>query len=519
MNFKDYVSLRRAFWKFLAEQFDNDGNSRINHIELGAILVSIHFDFVTEPFIKETVGSVVNNDVLPQFFKLCGKTVDEELTIDEFERSMERETVSGRFRLVFDIKRCPFCMHKLVRKGTLNMDELGVITHMAVCTNRDAGSQVERFLLGGFLTEENAQRRWVGRIATYISFGSYKVGRNNGNILICERSTGLLLEEKMPTYIRLGIRLLYQSVASKEAVDTKLIRKLLRDMTEKQGKKFSRPASKRQIWPFIKFHKLNVDEILLKDSDKDVDSKTDSTDMDGSSDSGQGVTQEILLNSFNNFNEFFYRKLKPDARKVDAPSDPFVVVSPSDCRCNVFDSIDLAKKLWIKGEQFSVKDLLQDEEMANYYSGGKLAIMRLAPQDYHRFHHPVDGVVGKSKQIQGAFYTVNPMAIRAKHLTVFTENARMITYIQSDHFGTVAYCCIGAMMVGSVILTDKEGQRVSRFEEHGYFAFGGSTIILLFPKSPLDDKKSLVWDSDLMKNSQEQIETLIKVGNHIGRLQ
>ena len=52
---------------------------------------------------------------------------------------------------------------------------------------------------------------------------------------------------------------------------------------------------------------------------------------------------------------------------------------------------------------------------ASKYEGGALGIFRLAPQDYHRFHVPVDGVVGEPKLIEGQYYTVNPMAIRSTY--------------------------------------------------------------------------------------------------------
>ena len=44
---------------------------------------------------------------------------------------------------------------------------------------------------------------------------------------------------------------------------------------------------------------------------------------------------------------------------------------------------------------------------AERYNGGALCIFRLAPQDYHRFHSPVDGVVGPMTYIAGEYYTVN----------------------------------------------------------------------------------------------------------------
>ena len=55
-------------------------------------------------------------------------------------------------------------------------------------------------------------------------------------------------------------------------------------------------------------------------------------------------------------------------------------------------------------------NLIQDEEAAKKYS--HIAIFRLAPQDYHRFHAPVAAIVGDRKDITGNLYTVNPMAVK-----------------------------------------------------------------------------------------------------------
>jgi phosphatidylserine decarboxylase len=63
-----------------------------------------------------------------------------------------------------------------------------------------------------------------------------------------------------------------------------------------------------------------------------------------------------------------------------------------------------------QGDEFTTGRLIGDDELAKAY--GSIAIFRLAPQDYHRFHSPVDCVVGKSKDIVGNLYTVNPMAVR-----------------------------------------------------------------------------------------------------------
>ena len=215
---------------------------------------------------------------------------------------------------------------------------------------------------------------------------------------------------------------------------------------------------------------------------------------------------EVLLptSQFKNFNEFFYRALKPDARPCSAPDDPRVIVSPADCRSVVFNNLESAQSIWVKGREFTVERLLGDAypEDAKRYHGGSLGIFRLAPQDYHRFHIPVDGVLDEPKTIEGEYYTVNPMAIRSA-LDVYGENVRVICPIDSVSHGRVMVICIGAMMVGSTVITRKKGDRVQRAEELGYFKFGGSTLLVLC------EPGQMKYDADLVDNSQSALETLV----------
>lgn len=215
---------------------------------------------------------------------------------------------------------------------------------------------------------------------------------------------------------------------------------------------------------------------------------------------------EVLLplEEFNNFNEFFYRALKPGARPCSAPHNPHIIVSPADCRSVVFNSISTATKIWVKGREFNMKRLLGDAypEDVSRFEGGALGIFRLAPQDYHRFHIPVDGVMGKPKTIEGEYYTVNPMAIRSA-LDVYGENVRVLVPIDSECHGRVMVICVGAMMVGSTVITRNEGDKVHRAEELGYFKFGGSTILLLF------EPGRMVFDDDLVDNGHDALETLV----------
>jgi phosphatidylserine decarboxylase len=47
-------------------------------------------------------------------------------------------------------------------------------------------------------------------------------------------------------------------------------------------------------------------------------------------------------------------------------------------------------------------------------------------QDYHRWHTPVTGRELRREAIDGALYTVNPVAIR-QQVNVYTENKRVVS--------------------------------------------------------------------------------------------
>lgn len=121
----------------------------------------------------------------------------------------------------------------------------------------------------------------------------------------------------------------------------------------------------------------------------------------------------------------------------------------------------------------------------------------------------MDGVIGEPNWIQGEYYTVNPMAVRS-HPDVFGQNVRVVVPIDTQRFGKVMFVAAGAMMVGSTVLTVNSGDAVKRGDELGYFKFGRSTCLVLFQKS------SMAFDSDLVLNSSECIETLVRVGMSIG---
>jgi len=208
---------------------------------------------------------------------------------------------------------------------------------------------------------------------------------------------------------------------------------------------------------------------------------------------------------FSTFNDFFIRKLKPGARIIN--KDDRVVVSGGDGKILVYPNVQTADFI-VKGHRFDVYSYLNNDSLAKLYEDGSLAIIRLCPTDYHRFHFPLNGTVSDNVKINGDLYSVSPIALR-KMTDIFLLNKREYVLLANRRFGEVVVSEVGATMVGSIVQTYSKHQ-VKKGEEKGYFKFGGSSIVMLFKKG------SVRFDNDLIENTLKGFETQIKMGERIG---
>ena len=209
--------------------------------------------------------------------------------------------------------------------------------------------------------------------------------------------------------------------------------------------------------------------------------------------------------NFNSFNEFFIRKLKPQARPII--QDSLAVASAADGKVLAYENINNSD-FYIKGVRFNVESFLNNSELAKKYTDGSMIVFRLAPPDYHRYHFPVSGKVPEANtKIDGDYYSVNPLALREK-AEIFWLNKREYGVIESPVFGNVVMVEVGATMVGSM-LQSYSGTSIKKGDEKGYFKFGGSTVVLLF------EKDKIQIDQDLLLNTSNSLETTIKMGEQI----
>lgn len=328
---------------------------------------------------------------------------------------------------------------------------------------------------------------WMQRLFPYESLEEMEAAFHMGNYVM-DRKTGEKTFEAMSFYVRLGMHMLYYGSEQERVLGWEKTKELLREQSEKMGREYDDPKSVDHIQPFIESFDLQASLPQLEEPDP---------------------------TRYKTFNEFFGRALRPDARPIDEPTDDKVVSSVADCRLTTFPTVDLATRYWIKGYGFTLEKLVGDPALAATLDGGAIAIARLAPQDYHRWHSPVDGTVESITEIPGTYYTVNPQAINEPGtMNVFCENKRSVMVMKRTATGRpVVLVAVGAMLVGSIKYNPgvEVGAQVKRGQSLGAFYYGGSTVIVLFPKG------EVVFDEDLVRNStEENCETLVQVGWRIG---
>lgn len=243
------------------------------------------------------------------------------------------------------------------------------------------------------------------------------------------------------------------------------------------GKMQDHPSSKKKVLPFIKNFEMDPEEFLEAPE------------------------------SYATFNSFFTRKLKAEARPIAPGKD--VAIIPADGRYLFFPNISEADGFVVKGQKFHLSEMLEDAELAKEYEHGSMAIARLCPSDYHRYHFPVDCIPSETVLINGWWYSVNPIALR-KNIHIFSQNKRTVCTLDSKEFGKVLFIEVGATSVGSIHQTYTPNIYTSKGAEKGYFAFGASTLVLLFKPN------TIIFDEDLLQANAQGHEARCLMGQSMG---
>ena len=207
---------------------------------------------------------------------------------------------------------------------------------------------------------------------------------------------------------------------------------------------------------------------------------------------------------YHSFNDFFTRKILPGRRPIDFDTDS--LISPCDGKLTVY-TITEDSVFSIKHSSYALKDLLKDESLAKEFEGGNCLIFRLTPNDFHRYSFVDEGQVLSTKIIHGVLHTVRPIAFR--RYPVYLENSREYAVLETANYGKIVQMEVGALFVGRIV--NHTLTQFTRGQEKGKFEFGGSTVIMLLQKD------AAVIDSQLLENTKNNKESLVRLGSIIGK--
>jgi phosphatidylserine decarboxylase len=228
------------------------------------------------------------------------------------------------------------------------------------------------------------------------------------------------------------------------------------------------PKSKKDILPFI--DKYNVKE-----------------------------NKEYAEKNYKCFNDFFTRQ----HTLIIKDDNPNFLISPADSKLSVF-AITSDLKLHIKNSIYDITDILGDIQLAEKFTNGHCLVFRLSVDDYHRYHFIDDGKLLYHKKIDGVLHTVRSISERYK---VFAHNSREVNILDTKNFGIIAQVEVGALMVGKINNYNKK--EFVKYDEKGYFEFGGSTIVIFL-------NENITIDKDIMEANNKGYETKVHVGEKIG---
>ena len=211
------------------------------------------------------------------------------------------------------------------------------------------------------------------------------------------------------------------------------------------------------------------------------------------------------VKSYKSFEDFFIRKRNIEEGINHEAYQNDSLISIADAKLKV---INLSENSTFKVKQsiYDLKDLILDEELSKEYENGICLIYRLTVDDYHRYVFLDNGNIEKQYYIKGKLHTVQAVSDKYK---AYIRNSRNVSVLNTSNFGKVLQIEVGAMLVGKI--NNHNIKKFSKFEEKGFFDYGGSTIVQIIKKD------NVKIDNEIINMSANDIETKVKIGMTIGK--
>ena len=194
---------------------------------------------------------------------------------------------------------------------------------------------------------------------------------------------------------------------------------------------------------------------------------------------------------FRSWNDFFTRRFKPGARPVASPGDDSVITNACESApYAIARGVKRHDQFWIKGQPYSLQDLLANDPATGDFVGGTVYQAFLSAFNYHRWHSPVSGTILKAFVQPGTYYSEadsegeDPAGPNNSQGYIAHVATRAIIHIQADNpaVGHMVVMPIGMAEISSCVIRPEivPGARVQKGQELGCFQYGGSTHCLIF---------------------------------------
>ncbi|KAK2591281.1 hypothetical protein QQS21_011033 [Conoideocrella luteorostrata] len=197
---------------------------------------------------------------------------------------------------------------------------------------------------------------------------------------------------------------------------------------------------------------------------------------------------------FKSWDDFFTRKIHEDTRPVASPRDDDVIVHACESSAyNIESNVKLRDNFFIKGQPYSLRDMLGNDPLAHYFARGTVYQAFLSALSYHRWHAPVSGVVRRAFVQDGTYFslplwlgpakegeTADRMVPSQGYLSAMAARGIIIVEADNKDIGLVAFVAVGMSEVSTCEITVREGQWIEKGTGIGMFHFGGSSYCLLF---------------------------------------
>lgn len=187
---------------------------------------------------------------------------------------------------------------------------------------------------------------------------------------------------------------------------------------------------------------------------------------------------------FKSWDHFFTREFRfnEGIRPVAAPDHPEIIANACESTpYNVAYNVKARDKFWVKGQPYSIVDMLAQDVLSGEFVGGTIYQAFLSALSYHRWHSPVAGTIVKAYVKDGSYYSeplfetladpeVGDQGGQGTGQGYITATAtRAMIFIEADNkdVGLMCVLLVGMVEVSTNEITVVEGQHVEKGQQLG----------------------------------------------------